>query len=576
MNRRIRLFVSIAFLTALAIVGILNFQHTNAGPSFPQFTPSSANDRAATQNNDGFDQLPARDRALSYSTLVNTGKVHPSAPLSAPPVEQVPFKVQPHLNIAWGTAVNISGSPGGAFGANEPAAAMHPSLPLLALAGGNTYAPGAIHANVETTSDQGATWLRAPSTNCSSSGDGVPVWLGPAFNAGQAAIYMALCSSTDGLDLTTSRSTDGGATWANFPNTLLNDGLENDREYEWTDRNPASPFFNRTYVTEANFGFGGSTNYLSIAVRATTDGGATWSPVNALVQSNEFQLGTNHNEYPSLAILPNGHVVAAWHRGRCCGAITTVPNKVMAARSTDGGVTFPFSTTVVTVPVNQSIEFNSTSPGGFRWSDTPNITADPADGYLYASWIAERTAGAPTSSAAYVSSSSDEGATWSAPVIADNTDITKFQYMEWLKVTPDHTVHLTYSKSVGTTSQLAHFYVQSTDRGLTWSAPFQLSATFAPTGFMGDYQASDIGGFTGGSGVIFSTWTQSQGTGATEDRWGRFGSFIQGTPTTTPTGTPPTATRTRTVTSTVTPTPTACNSSTLLNEGFESGTLGSF
>ena len=115
-----------------------------------------------------------------------------------------------------------------------------------------------------------------------------------------------MSAQSDGLDLTTSRSTDGGVTWATLSNNLLNDGLENDREYLWTDQNPASPFYGRTYVTEANFGFGGSSSYISIAVRATTDGGVTWSPVNALVQSNEFALGTNHNEYPSLAILPNG------------------------------------------------------------------------------------------------------------------------------------------------------------------------------------------------------------------------------------------------------------------------------
>ena len=104
-------------------------------------------------------------------------------------------------------------------------------------------------------------------------------------------------------------------------------------------------------------------------------------------------------------------------------------------------------------------------------------------------------------------------------MVADNTNLAQFQYMEWIKVTPDHAVHLTYSKQVGTTSQLGHFYVQSTDRGQTWSVPFQLSATFAPTGFMGDYQGTDVGGLAGGSGVIFSSWTQSQGTGATEDRW---------------------------------------------------------
>jgi N-acetylneuraminic acid mutarotase len=62
----------------------------------------------------------------------------------------------------------------------------------------------------------------------------------------------------------------------------------------------------------------------------------------------------------------------------------------------------------------------------------------------------------------------------------------------------------------------------------------------------------------------------------------KFPNCSQGTPTPTVTGTPPTATQTatltRTSTSTLTPIPTAtaCNIVTLLDEGFESGTLGVF
>ena len=462
---------------------------------------------------------------------------------------------RPPLNILWGPAVNLSGSPGGGFGANEPAAALHPLNTLLALAGGNTYAPAPIHTNVERTTDQGLTWSRQPAANCSDSGDGVPVWLNPTTFGGLGALNISICSAPDGLDLTTSRTTDGGQTWRVLSTNLLNDGFYNDREYLWTDFNPASPYYGRTYVTEANLGAGGNVGYDSIAVRATTDGGVTWSPVNALVQSDEVALGTNFSEFPALAILPNGHVVAAWHRGQCCNVITNVPNKVMAARSTDGGVTFPFSTTIVTVPTNQSIMLNATSPGGFRWSDAPNITADPSDGTLYATWIAYQTPDVPGSAAAYVSRSTDEGGTWAAPLVADPADATAFQYMPWIKVTPDHTVHLTYSKQVGSPTQLGHFYVQSTDQGATWSTPFQLSATYAPTGFLGDYEAADLGGYAAGAGGIMTTWTQSQGSGATEDRWGRFGTFVLATPTPTVTGTPPTPTVTNTPTSTTTAVP---------------------
>ena len=79
----------------------------------------------------------------------------------------------------------------------------------------------------------------------------------------------------------------------------------------------------------------------------------------------EYQQGLNHNEFPSLAIEPNGTIVAAWHRGKCCGGGTpfvNVANKLAWAKSTDGGVTFPISGTAVTVPISQSISYNSPRP----------------------------------------------------------------------------------------------------------------------------------------------------------------------------------------------------------------------
>ena len=119
------------------------------------------------------------------------------------------------------------------------------------------------------------------------------------------------------------------------------------------------------YVTEAVIDSGTTGSYDTVGVKFTTDGGANWSPLAAAVDPNEFANGTNHNEYPSLAIEPDGSIVEAWHRGMCCGGPSPInsPNKVMWARSTDGGVSFPVSGTIFTVALNQTVPFNATSPG---------------------------------------------------------------------------------------------------------------------------------------------------------------------------------------------------------------------
>src|SRR4051795_371420 len=251
-----------------------------AGP--PAAAPGSqAQGKEAIPNNDGFDALPAGMKGLAYSTLVNKGLVHPSTDLGfRPPAVQPshPSSV-PSLNITWGAIQNVSGNPGGGFGANEPAASMHPTNPLLALAGGNTYAPSPVHANIENTLDLGTTWTRRASPNCSTDGDGVPHWLPSNINGGNSAINVSLCASASGADLSMSRSTDLGVTFTNCPTCGINtSGFFNDREYEFSDRNPSSPFFGHTYVTVALFDPAGSGSFNTVGLRGTSDGGDTWSP----------------------------------------------------------------------------------------------------------------------------------------------------------------------------------------------------------------------------------------------------------------------------------------------------------
>ena len=492
----------------------------------------------APKVSDDFDRLPAGLKGLSYSTLVNGGWVHVTGTAPAPGgAWRAPWA--PLLNIVWGTP-HLTAS-----GQGEPATGMHPTNFNYALVSGNY--------SIDNTTDGGNTWAHRNPPNASGYGDVVNGWLQGA--NGGTALEVALNPSADGADMTCGQSTDFGVTWSNFPNcsNTLRTTFFDDREYIWVDRNASSPYYGRVYVTEALFDPAGSGSFNTVTMRWSSDNGTSWNPPSnqpiAIVDGTEFARRVAHNEYPSLGIAPNGTLGYVWHRG-----------------STDGGVTFPYSTTIVTVPLNQTVSFNSTSPFGQRWSDTPNVAADPVtNGVYYAIWTQYRTANSAASAAVYLSKTTDNGVTWSTPVIPyNNPNGNIFQGFGWVKVTSDHTIHVTFLSGTTSNTTCAQLYVQSTDGGTTWSAPFQLNSTNI-TGFVSttDYEADDVT-LGGGPGAILAGWNDQSGHNA------RIGSYVAGSPTPTPTGTPPTNTPTPTFTRTPSPTPTPCGE-LFVNGGFETG-----
>jgi N-acetylneuraminic acid mutarotase len=451
----------------------------------------------------------------------------------------------PFLDITWGND-NIT-----AAGSGEPGVSINQFNPIYALVSGNV--------SIDSTSDGGNSWALHGPPNPHNYGDVVNGWL--ADSPGHA-LETALNPALDGADLTCAQSTDFGVTWSDF--TQCSSSIDtiyfDDREYIWVDNSPSSAFHGRIYVTEALLDSGGSGNFNTVTVRWSSDNGNSWNPPRnqpiALVPSNEFALGLNHNEFPSAGISPDGTVGYVWHRGMCCGGPTPInsPNKVMFTRSTDGGVTWPYSTTIVTVPLNRSVPWGAFSPFGPRWSDSPNIAADPSsNGVYYVTWTAYRTPSTPSSAAIYLSKTTDNGNTWSAPTIPyNNPNANIFQGFGWVKVTADGTVHVTYFGGTTSNTQGGQFYVQSTDGGASWSAPFQLNST-SITSFAAqtDYIANDATTSLGSGGII-------AGIEENNGHHARMGTFLAGTPTPTPTGTLPTATPTNTPTDTPTSTPTVC------------------
>ena len=155
--------------------------------------------------------------------------------------------------------------------------------------------------------------------------------------------------------------------------------------------------------------------------------------------------GQNHNHFPSLAIEPDGYVMTVWHRGACCNVITTT-NKIAWARSTNGGVTFPVSGTIATVPRPSPSNLTASRPPGSAGPTRP--TSPPTPAPMASStpvWTAFRVAGQPDTAGVYLARTTDSGVNWTAPVLVDNSQPAKFQVFPWVTVSLDHVVHVTYT-----------------------------------------------------------------------------------------------------------------------------------
>ncbi len=475
----------------------------------------------------------------------------------------------PASNISWGQPVNTSNTTG-ADGANEPSAAMHPTNPLLALSGGNTTMAA---TQAERSGNGGNSWSNSGLFLCPNPADenqdGVMTWLAGNVNNGHSALFSYICK-TPRLALHISKSTNDGANWTALTNSQIDNGncmsqtpCGHDREYLWTDHNSSSPYYGRTYLTEVEYSTESSSfspwpssgaitqpsdctfpNFLAVGLRYTVNEGDNWSTFLSTGYDAEAKNQTYYNEFPALAIQPNGNVVEVWRRGIYGTCINnTNGSNIMWARSANGGASFAITGTVAHIDYNYAISFGATSPGGFRWSDAPNIAADPVDATLYAVWAQYRVANQPNSAAIYLSKSTNNGDTWSTPMIPYVPASGRYQYFPWVQVSGDHVVHLTFSGSVSNDHSVAHFYTQSTDSGATWAAPVPLnngeySTLLLNPPMLGDYESTSIGGYNGTTGTILTTWTSSM-TGGYENRWARVGTFpMAGTPVPTPTATP--------------------------------------
>jgi hypothetical protein len=222
--------------------------------------------------------------------------------------------------------------------------------------------------------------------------------------------------------VTVSRGTFGGGnlTWSapTFINATSSPSTLNDKEWIAVDHHASSPFRDRVYVTWTRFLFNaanGSYTQSPIAFVSSSDGGRTFTKPKLISGNVLYGQGSRP------VVGPDGTLYVFWTGSTRLQSL----NSTWVVRSSDGGQTWSKPTAIS--PLTDSNALKNTA---FRVNSFPAAAATP-DGDLYATWTTQTDNGkldgdtdcaswlGPVAtgcrSSAVYSTSTDGGATWSAP-----------------------------------------------------------------------------------------------------------------------------------------------------------------
>jgi hypothetical protein len=324
-------------------------------------------------------------------------------------------------------------------------------------------------------------------------------------------VFFSSGGSINGTEMAVARSSDGGQMWTPTYFNLGGPGQFNDKPMITVDTNPKSPNFNTIYVAwdTTVIGHGGPSSS-GIQFSRSTDGGKTFSTPVVISETNGGQrFGIGADPF----VGPDGTVYVAWH---------DLTNAILVRGSADAGSTWGAINTVAPT----RILFDAAIPpqntrGALVY---PACGADRSGGLfagrLYCSWMDDNGNG---DTDVFLASSTDKGATWSAPLTVNDDGGGSFQFNQWLAVDPaTGAVDLSWNDSRNDPTNAATdvYFSQSADGGASVSP--NVKVTSAPTNETvagsdfgnqyGDYEGIDARG-----GVIHPIWTDRRASVAALD-----------------------------------------------------------
>ncbi len=433
---------------------------------------------------------------------------------------------------------------------NEPDIEVDPLDPQHMVASSNDY--DSCCDAFYTTFDGGETWtqgnMSAEDTTRTGS-DPVTVLDPVSGNVIHASLNYAFTRegfAKDG-DVVVSLSHDGGVTWGRPVVVADGQGTDiaptqifNDKEWIVVDTDPSSPYYGRTYVTWTAFlSHNAQTVESPIFEAHSDDGGRTWTAPQEISGSaafcsfvnNERPNACNSDQFSVPATAPDGTVYVSfindqnesiWETGE------QLDDQYLVVKSTDGGATWSDPVIAATLEDGahdfpKNVNGRQTLTGmQFRLASIGNVAVDPNSGDLYLTFADNRNGihdvhNPVTNSDVFIVSSTDGGATWSAPDQVDPS--TGDEWFPWVDVDPTTgDVGITYQSrneadpdlynemlAVGSPGAFAISQVSTTPSDPVHAVFFKAHAKhcFACATFIGDYNRIAYGS----DGTAHIAWT---------------------------------------------------------------------
>jgi hypothetical protein len=335
------------------------------------------------------------------------------------------------IPAAAGSVDNVDTTPVAAP-QNETTIDTDPLDPSVMVGGVNDYRSspsGGVNCGYTRTDDGGATWSSGVLTGITQNNPGTPFDYQAAgdpsvFFADDGTVYFACLAFDQSYArsaMVVEKSKDGGKTWSKPFAIVQSDSssLFHDKEMITVDNSPASPYHGRIYVAWTEFMGNPDDSPSQEVVSHSSDGGRTWSKPKVLSGAPSGVEGSHP------AVGPDGTVYVSWCSGPTICVNGSADSQIMVAKSTDGGRTW--STPVAAATLTS---LPATLPGDrFRINSLPTTAVNPVNGDVYVSYAGEKK-----DANVYVVRSTDDGATWSAPVAMRPGR--EDQFFQWMRISP--------------------------------------------------------------------------------------------------------------------------------------------
>jgi hypothetical protein len=382
---------------------------------------------------------------------------------------------------AQNVLISSQGSP------NEPSIIMDPKNPGRMVAGANLN-------NCYTSSDTGRTWQEK--TMYSSFG----VWGDPSIAVDTAgSFYYFHLSNMVGASwidrIVCQKSADSGKTWSDGSYTGLNGTKAQDKQWFAIDKKT-----NHMYITWTQFDTYGTPNPADSSIilfSKSTDGGLSWSQPKRISKfAGDCIDEDNTVEGAVPAIGPKGEIYVAW----------AGPKGLMFNYSLDGGNTWlAEEITVDSMPSGWDYDI----PGIYRCNGLPVTACDlsngPNRGTIYINWSDQRKG--PGNTEVWVVKSRDGGKTWSKPILVNNDNSGRQQFLTWMTIDQANgdVYFVFYDRRHYVDDSTDVYLARTSDGGQTFINKRISESPFLPNAgvFFGDYN-----NITAHNGIVRPIWTR--------------------------------------------------------------------